>query len=306
MSFPLVGIERTKTAVENMIAANRIPHAILIESDYGGGKSTLAEYICRAAVCESDKKPCGECSGCRLQIEGNHPDVLYIAPEKDRKTISVNQIRDIVSDASVLPQKSAKKVFIIDPADAMTVQAQNALLKVLEEPPESVVFILTAVSRNVMLSTILSRCTVFTLNAPEKDAAADYISSVTKKEKTEAVEALNKTRGSIGGAINILKKKSAGKSNDLANSFLEAMQNGSRYDLLKILLPLEKDRAKTIDFYNALEVMIVSRARGCSSPTLSARYDRIYRTITEHKRLLKLNANISLLTSLLAIEMTER
>ncbi len=306
MSFPLVGIERTKTAVENMIAANRIPHAILIESDYGGGKSTLAEYICRAAVCESGKKPCGECSGCRLQIEGNHPDVLYIAPEKDRKTISVNQIRDIVSDASVLPQKSAKKVFIIDPADAMTVQAQNALLKVLEEPPESVVFILTAVSRNVMLSTILSRCTVFTLNAPEKDAAADYISSVTKKEKTEAVEALNKTRGSIGGAINILKKKSAGKSNDLANSFLEAMQNGSRYDLLKILLPLEKDRAKTIDFYNALEVMIVSRARGCSSPTLSARYDRIYRTITEHKRLLKLNANISLLTSLLAIEMTER
>ncbi|MBO4692823.1 MAG: DNA polymerase III subunit delta' [Clostridia bacterium] len=306
MIFPLIGNEGVKDSVIGMLSSGRIPHAILIEGEAGCGKSELARFICKGIICRKNNRPCGDCSGCRHFESGNHPDVLLVSPAKERKTVSVNQIREIIADAAILPQESDRKVFIIDPADIITPQAQNALLKVLEEPPESVVFILTAVSKNNLLSTIVSRCTVLTLGQPEKSAAIEYISSVSKKETEIIKEALNASHGSIGGALNILKRKSATKSSDLADSFLNAVKSGNRYELMRVVLPLEKDRAKTLDFYNELEYKVVLCLRECNSPTLVKRYDRIYDVITEHKRLLKSNVNISLLTSLLAIETTER
>ncbi len=268
MKFPVIGNERTKNAVENMIAANRIPHAILIEGTEGDGKTALASFICTAAVCEDGNKPCGACDNCRLLANGNHPDVTVITTEKDRKTISVNQVREIIFSASVLPQKSNKKVFIINPADAMTAQAQNALLKVLEEPPASVIFILIATNRTAMLGTIISRCTL--------------LSSGSSEEKLSS------------------------KTIDLANEFFEKIHSGSRYELMRLLLPLEKDRGKTLDFYNELEVKIISEIKNISSPTLIRRYDRMLDTVTSHKKLIKSNANLSLLLSHLAVKITER
>ena len=306
MNFPLVGNERVKNAVANMLLRDRLPHAVLIEGNSGYGKTTLANYICQAAVCEDTSRPCGKCDSCRIFKTRNHPDVTFISPEKDRKTISVNQVRSIISDASILPQKSTKKVFVIDPADTMTKEAQNALLKVLEEPPQFVVFILTAVSRATMLTTVLSRCTLFTLSSPEESAAEEYISSIIKGERSQIAEAYKKAHGSIGGAINLLRKKSATKVSDSVNEFTELCKTANRYELLKWLLPLEKDRAKTSDFYNELEIKMVSDMLSCSSPTLIKRYDRIYGIITEHKKLLKSNVNLSLLLSSLAVEITER
>lgn len=306
MKFPLVGNERIKAAVENILVSGRLPHAILIEGPAGSGKSTLAAYLCRAAVCTGSNPPCGECRNCRLEAGGNHPDTFVVSPQKDRKTITVNMIRELVTDAYVLPQESSKKVFIIDPADAMNDSAQNALLKILEEPPESVVFILTATSKTALLSTILSRCFVFNLINPENQTAIEYISSITKKEPELIADAVNRAHGSIGGALNLLKKKSATAASDLATGFFEAIKKGNRYELMKMTLPLEKDRAKTFDFYSELEILTASGMRGCTSPTLIKKYDRLYGVITEHKRLLKYNPNLSLLFSLLAIEATER
>ena len=307
MSFPLVGNARLKDATEKMLASRKIPHAVLIEGESGLGKTTLASYLCAAVFCEGENAPCGKCAGCRLYENGNHPDITVVEPEKDRKTISVRAVREIVAAAAILPQKASRHIFLIDCAESMTVEAQNALLKVLEEPPPAVMFILTCNSRAELLTTVVSRCAILTLSPVDSETAIEYISSKVKKEKDEIEKAVTGARGNIGAALAILKSKSASAAEQRAKEFTGIMQNGSQYELLKLLLPLEKSRPKTLDFYNALEVKIVSLIRASRSKTLVGRYERLYGTVTQHKELLKSNANLSLLlTRLAAAAMTER
>ena len=307
MSFPLVGNERLRGALEKTLASGKIPHAVLIEGESGLGKTTLANFLCGAVFCESEAAPCGKCTSCRLFGSGNHPDLTVVEPEKDRKTISVRAVREIVAAAAILPQKAEKHIFLIDCAESMTVEAQNALLKVLEEPPESVMFILTCNSRAELLTTVVSRCTILTLSPVDSKTAEEYISSRVKKEPQEVSDAVAEARGNIGAALAILRSKSASAAQERAKEFTEIMQNGSQYELLKLLLPLEKSRPKTLDFYNALEVKLVSIIRASRSKTLVGRYERLYDTISRHKEYLKANANLSLLlTRLAAAAMTER
>lgn len=307
MNFPLVGNERVKRSVENMLSSGKIPHAILIEGESGLGKTTLANFICAAVFCESEDAPCGKCAGCRLFSGGNHPDITVIEPEKDRKTISVNAVREIVADAAIVPQTANRRIFLIDPAQSMTPQAQNALLKVLEEPPESVLFILVCESKSDLLETVVSRCAVLSLSPVDEQAASEYIAGVTGRDAEEIGRAYKSARGNVGAALGILKRKSANAAAERAEEFIRIMQNGSQYELLRCLLPLEKSRPKTQEFYNALEVELVSLVRGSRSKTLVCRYERLYGAVTEHKALLKSNANLSLLlTALAAAAMTER
>ena len=307
MSFPLIGNERVKGALENMLTSGKIPHAILIEGESGLGKTTLAKYLCRAVLCSDSNPPCGICRDCKLFESGNHPDIRVVEPQKGRKTISVDQVREIISEAAVLPQQSAKRVFLIDDADALTPQAQNAVLKILEEPPASVVFILACVSRAALLQTVVSRCSILTLTSPDSEKAADYIAALSKQDREEVLKAYKSARGSIGGALNILNHKSAGAAQETAKSFIDIMKSGSQYDMLKLLFPLEKDRTATAAFYGALEVILVSMIKECSSATLVRRYERLYELVLSHREFLKANTNLSLLlTALAASAMTER
>ena len=175
MSFPLAGNARIRGALTAAIESGRLPHAILIEGDKGTGRHTLAAFTARAAVCEGENKPCGECRGCRLEHAGTHPDIWTVAPEDGKKNITVAQIRSLRSEAYVKPHMSARRVFIIDMADTMNEQAQNALLKVLEEPPGSVLFILIAENKAALLDTVISRCTVLSLSPPEISEAEKYL-----------------------------------------------------------------------------------------------------------------------------------
>ena len=307
MKFPLIGNDRVKNAVESMLLSGKLPHAVLIEGESGLGKTVLSSFLANAVLSERDNAPCGECTGCHLFASGNHPDITVVEPEKDRKTISVRAAREIVSLAAIVPQLAKKHIFLIDCAESMTVEAQNALLKVIEEPPESVLFILTCNSRAALLSTVVSRCAVLSLSPVEVSLAAEYISGLTGKAQEDVKVACQSARGSIGAALNILKHKSASAAEEKAKEFADIMQNGNQYELLKILLPLENSRPKTLDFYNALEVLLVALIRECRSKTLISRYERLYGTVTEHKTLLKSNANLSLLlTALAALATTER
>ena len=302
MSFPLIGNERTKTAVENMLSSSKIPHAILIVGDSGYGKKTLARFLARAVLCESSDRPCGMCSSCRLFDSSNHPDMSIIAAESGKASISVTAVRDIISQAAIVPERSDKKVFLIEDANLLTASAQNALLKVLEEPPKSVVFILTAISRAAVLETVASRCSVLTLSAVEETEATDYIVSKTECDREIAFKAIRVSHGSIGQALDIIGGSAGNAAYNTAKKFISILQSGNQYDLLKLLLPLEKNRKETLDFYNALETIIVSVIRDCSSKTLVRRYEKLYELVISHKKLLKTNPNLSLLLTALAAE----
>lgn len=145
-------------------SSGRMPHAVLIEGSDSELRQQAVRYLSMYAVCSSKKRPCGECKNCQMAKANAHADIY--TPKLSGKTniISVDAIRELIKDASIIPNEADTKVFILPDVDkSMAEISQNAFLKILEEPPQSTLFILTAESSKSMLSTILSRVQVFSL-----------------------------------------------------------------------------------------------------------------------------------------------
>lgn len=176
-NFP--GNREVKKDLSIAFDAGRFPHAILLEGAPGSGTDLLSGILAKAAVCLSKAGcPCGHCAGCIKAAAGSHPDILTLNGDENPKVFPVEVIREIRSGASILPNEAPRKVYRLLGVQNMAEPAQNALLKVLEEPPENVLFLLTATSAAALLPTIRSRVQIFTLEdgtPPEegrKEAAA--------------------------------------------------------------------------------------------------------------------------------------
>lgn len=152
---------------------NPLSHAYLITGGGGDSRAALADRLTAAYLCQGagQSVPCGLCRACRKVSAGVHPDVSRTSPAKGKREITVDQIRALRSDAYIRPNEGQRKVYIIDPADAMNPSAQNALLKVLEEGPAYAAFLLLADQRGKLLDTIRSRCEPLALppEAPDPD-----------------------------------------------------------------------------------------------------------------------------------------
>ncbi len=213
---------RINTSVQSFISSGRIPHAIMIEGEANDANLKLALYIATAAVCSSNDKPCGSCQDCHLADVGSHPDISRVSALEGKKFLSVAQIRELRADAFVKAHQAAHRVFIIEDAHRMNEQAQNALLKVLEEPPKNVIFILLVPSKTMLLDTIISRCVLLSLLGNKRESH-DHI--------------------------------------DTANRFIDLLLSGSEYDMLKQLAPLEKSRTDTEEFFRALSLCLTNRLK---------------------------------------------
>lgn len=136
-------------------------HAYIFEGEKGAGSLEAAKLFANALVCgRTEVTPCGSCTACVLAKAGNHPDIHTVTPPKDKKNILVDQIRDILKDAAKKPYENGKKVYTVLYGDDMNEQAQNAFLKLLEEPPEYAVFIILAENTASLLPTVRSRCEI--------------------------------------------------------------------------------------------------------------------------------------------------
>ena len=142
-------------------------HACLLTGGSGDSRTALANRLAAAYLCEGDHPPCGVCRACRKVSAFTHPDVYRAAPAPDKREIAVDQIRALRADAYIRPNEGKRKVYVIDPADAMNPAAQNALLKVLEEGPAYAAFLLTAAQPGLLLDTVRSRCELLTLPPEE-------------------------------------------------------------------------------------------------------------------------------------------
>lgn len=148
------------TGLLNAVRRGTNPHAFLFSGDKGLGKTEAARLLANALVCEKRTgAPCGMCPACVQAAAGTNPDIIMVERPKDKKTIGVDVIRKINDDAAVKPFGMASKVYIIPEGELMTDEAQNAFLKTLEEPPSYAVFIIVTASAEVILPTVLSRCT---------------------------------------------------------------------------------------------------------------------------------------------------
>lgn len=152
----IFGNENLKKQLCGFAEKNAFPNSLIISGPEGSGKHTFALITAMCLACGSENKPCLECNNCRKIRLGISPDVIVI-DSKDKKSIGVEKVRLIKDSAYIKPNDLECKVYIINDADTMTVQAQNALLKLFEEPPENVYFILLCVSSAGLLATVRSR-----------------------------------------------------------------------------------------------------------------------------------------------------
>ncbi|MGC9469338.1 MAG: DNA polymerase III subunit delta' [Anaerolineae bacterium] len=163
-SWSVVGHRWAVQQLQQAVAQDEVPHALLITGPESVGKSTLAEALVAAILCRSDgDKPCGECLSCRKLRSGNHPDVMDIGPEDRTSSLKISLIRDVERFLTLTPKESLHKVALIRSFERATIGAANALLKTLEEPPSFAHLILLATDADLLLPTIVSRTQVISL-----------------------------------------------------------------------------------------------------------------------------------------------
>lgn len=154
----IIGQEQITGHLQNAIRMGKVSHAYIIQGEAGSGKKMLADIFATTLQCEEGgTQPCGHCQSCKQALSGNHPDIRHLIHEK--ATIGVDDIRlQLNNDIMVKPYSRPYKVYIIEEAEKMTEQAQNAMLKTIEEPPEYAIILLLTVNAKLLLPTILSRC----------------------------------------------------------------------------------------------------------------------------------------------------
>ena len=153
----IIGNEKNKELLNQIISTNNIAHSYMFIGKESIGKMLFAKEFAKAILCINDSKPCEECKSCIEFKSSNNPDFEVIEP--DGNNIKIEQIRELIKKVYEKPIVSNKKVYIINDSNLMTKEAQNSLLKTLEEPPEYVTIILITSNENLFLPTIKSRCT---------------------------------------------------------------------------------------------------------------------------------------------------
>jgi len=169
--------------LKNAIKTDKISHCYLLSGPRGVGKTTIARIFAKAMNClnpSKDFEPCNECENCREITEGVHPDVFEQDAASNRR---IDDVRAIQDPARFGPLRSKKKIFIIDEVHMLTIQAFNAMLKILEEPPEYLIFILATTNPEKIPRTILSRCQKFTLHRIKVNEITEKIKAIAKEEK---------------------------------------------------------------------------------------------------------------------------
>lgn len=224
----IIGQEQIKEHLQNALTTGKVSHAYIINGEKSSGKEFIARIFAMTLQCEQGgTEPCNECRSCKQTLSKNQPDIIYVSHEKPN-SIGVDDIRaQVNNDVAIKPYSSKYKVYIINEAEKMTPQAQNAILKTLEEPPAYAVIILLVSNINTLLPTILSRCVVLNMK-PVRDALVKrYLMEELQVPDYKAEVCVAFARGNVG------KAKMLAASEEFENVKAEALS------LLKYIKDME-------------------------------------------------------------------
>ncbi len=252
-----LGNEKIKEQLSFLLSSSHFPHAIILEGEDGLGKRTLARELAAYLVCRSEgEKPCYECAQCIKAQKGVHPDIFEHSAAGGARSFHVEVIRDVIKDVYMSPNEAEYKIYILGNAHCMSESAQNALLKVLEEPPAYAVFILTAASKSMLLETVLSRAVTISLSGVDAKLGAELITQNNPDiDFNSAYEAVSAFGGNIGKAAESLEGGKMERITQLVNSVVQALFADSEYEMLKAVSELGTQRREISVVLNLLKTV---------------------------------------------------
>ncbi|MBQ1372396.1 MAG: DNA polymerase III subunit [Oscillospiraceae bacterium] len=235
----LLGNERLKAGLAAAISSGKLSHCYLIAGPAGSGKHTLARFLCAAMECSSEgRRPCGSCLQCRKVLDGLHPDVITV-DDPEKKILSVERIRKAREDAFIKPNEGARKIYLIPRAMDMNPAAQNALLKVIEEPPSYAAFLLLTDAPERLLPTIRSRAVTLRLSPlSEAEGLTELSRRCPGKSAQELRDVWSRSGGFLGQAEALLSEAEALPPE--TQRFADCFARQDRVGLTELLVPMER------------------------------------------------------------------
>jgi len=245
--------DKPKQTLVRWITDGRLPHTLLFEGESGLGKTHLARLAAFGLLCSGESKPCGLCRSCSLILRDQHPDVRILSPKDEGKPYTVSALRELVLDCYVRPNDGFAKVYILRNLDEMSEQGQNTLLKIVEEPPETVYFFLTCRSRSHVLPTILSRATILRLEpCSQEQCLAAIKSRLPQVSEEEALRCVRLSGGNLGRCLQILSDPQLSQVSQKAQEAAQLICGGSEFALLSLLRSFDRRREDFLLFLEEL------------------------------------------------------
>lgn len=249
----IVGQEQLKEHLQNAIAMNKVSHAYIINGERNVGKEFIARVFAMALQCEKkEAEPCGECHSCKQALSNNQPDIIYISHEKPN-TIGVEDIRaQINNDIVIKPYSSPRKIYIVNEGEKMTPQAQNALLKTLEEPPEYAVIVILTTNVEALLPTVLSRCVVLNMKPVSDALVKKYLMEQLGVPDYKANICVAFARGNIGKAKLLASSEEFEKVKDEAISLVKNINDMEIHEIVKAIKKISEYKFDVNDYLDIL------------------------------------------------------
>ena len=283
----ILGHELVRDHLQKAIRYRRISHAYILSGERGIGKKTMARAFAMTLFCEKGgENPCMECHACKQLLSENHPDVIWVTHEKPA-SIGVDDIREQVNNTiGIKPYSSVWKLYIIDEAEKMTVQAQNALLKTIEEPPEYAIIMLLTTNQELFLPTILSRCIQLKLWPLQDQLVSDYLVRKFGVAQDRADVYAAFSRGILGRALDIAASDAFGDMiRDILNILkgIHQMDTGQMLDCVRHLVSDYPNLQEVLDLMQLWyrDVLMFKVTKDMNGLTFKSEYSAVSRICSQ-------------------------
>lgn len=251
----IIGHEQIIEHFQNAITLDKVSHAYILNGPDQSGKMMLAEAFAAALQCEKrGTEGCMECHSCRQAVSHNQPDIIYLTHEKPN-TISVNDIRVQINQSIIeKPYASPYKIYIVDEAEKMNQQAQNALLKTMEEPPAYAVIILLTTNADIFLPTILSRCIRLDLKPAANDKVRSYLMEHFQIPDYQSDVSAAFAQGNVGKAIQLASSEHFKEMKDSAVQLMKRVKDIDVYEMGEAVKQINEYKMSVNDYFDIMMV----------------------------------------------------
>lgn len=251
----IIGQEQIKEHLQNALTSKKISHAYIINGEKSSGKEYIAKVFAMALQCEQGgTEPCQECHSCKQALSQNQPDIIRLTHEKPN-TISVDDIRkQINGDVAIKPYSSPYKVYIINEAEKMNSQAQNALLKTLEEPPEYAVILLLTANINALLPTIISRCVVLNMKPVSDDKVRRFLMEELQVPDYKADVCVAFARGNVGKAKALASSEEFENVKNEALSLVKYIKDMELHEIMAAIKKIGEYKMEINDYFDIMAI----------------------------------------------------